>query len=54
MARALADGAPLTVEAASTLHRLEHDDFCFPDLDPAWGRDPGPAPALPGAGELPD
>jgi 1,4-alpha-glucan branching enzyme len=42
MARTLENGAPITVEAANTLHRLEHDDFCFPDLDPAWGRDPAP------------
>jgi 1,4-alpha-glucan branching enzyme len=53
MARALADGAPLTVEAAGTLHRLEHEDFCFPDLDATWARDPGPAAALPSGGESP-
>jgi len=38
LARALADGNPLTVEAAGMLRRLEREDFCFPELDPAWGR----------------
>ena len=44
MARSLADGQPLSVEAADTLRRLEREDFCFPDLDPAWafGRPGGP------------
>jgi 1,4-alpha-glucan branching enzyme len=37
LARTLADGHPLTVEAAGMLRRLEREDFCFPDLDPAWG-----------------
>ncbi len=37
MARVLADGQPLSVEAADTLRRLEREDFLFPDLDPAWG-----------------
>ncbi|MBI4246053.1 MAG: DUF1957 domain-containing protein, partial [Candidatus Rokubacteria bacterium] len=37
MARTLADGHPLSVEAADTLRRLEREDFCFPDLDPTWG-----------------
>jgi 1,4-alpha-glucan branching enzyme len=37
LARSLADGRPLTVEAAGMLRRLEREDFCFPDLDPAWG-----------------
>jgi 1,4-alpha-glucan branching enzyme len=37
LARAVADGNPLTVEAAGMLRRLEREDFCFPDLDPAWG-----------------
>jgi len=32
--------SPLTVEAAETLRRLEREDFCFPDLDPAWARPP--------------
>jgi 1,4-alpha-glucan branching enzyme len=38
LARSLADGNPLTVEAAGMLRRLEREDFCFPELDPAWGR----------------
>jgi 1,4-alpha-glucan branching enzyme len=38
MARSLADGHPLTVEAADTLRRLEREDFVFPDVDPAWAR----------------
>jgi 1,4-alpha-glucan branching enzyme len=38
MVRTLRDGEPLSVEAATTLRRLERDDFCFPDVDPAWGR----------------
>jgi 1,4-alpha-glucan branching enzyme len=38
LARTLADGNPLTVEAAGMLRRLEREDFCFPELDPAWGR----------------
>ncbi|MGH7325303.1 MAG: 1,4-alpha-glucan branching protein domain-containing protein [Candidatus Rokuibacteriota bacterium] len=37
LARGLADGHPLTAEAAGMLRRLERQDFCFPDLDPAWG-----------------
>jgi 1,4-alpha-glucan branching enzyme len=36
MARVLADGQPLSVEAADTLRRLEREDFVFPDLDPTW------------------
>ncbi len=40
LARALADGQPLTAEAAGMLRRLERQDFCFPDLDPAWGLGP--------------
>jgi 1,4-alpha-glucan branching enzyme len=38
MARALAGGEPLSAEGAGMLRRLERQDFCFPDLDPAWGR----------------
>jgi 1,4-alpha-glucan branching enzyme len=34
--RAISAGEPLSVEAAETLRRLEREDFCFPDLDPAW------------------
>jgi 1,4-alpha-glucan branching enzyme len=37
IARTLAGGEPLTVEAAETLRRLEREDFCFADLDPTWG-----------------
>ena len=37
MARALEAGDPLSADAAESLRRLERDDFCFPDLDPAWG-----------------
>ncbi len=40
VARTLADGHPLTVEAAAMLRRLEREDFCFPDLDPSWGLGP--------------
>ncbi|HSE93786.1 MAG TPA: 1,4-alpha-glucan branching protein domain-containing protein [Methylomirabilota bacterium] len=38
MARALAGGEPLSAEGAGMLRRLERQEFCFPDLDPAWGR----------------
>jgi 1,4-alpha-glucan branching enzyme len=38
LARALADGQALSPEAAGMLRRLEREDFCFPDLDPAWAR----------------
>jgi 1,4-alpha-glucan branching enzyme len=37
IARAVAGGSPMSVEAAETLRRLEREDFLFPDLDPAWG-----------------
>jgi len=37
MARALEAGDPLSSDAAESLRRIERDDFCFPDLDPAWG-----------------
>src|SRR5262245_505941 len=37
IARALEGGEPLSPEAAAVLQRLEREDFCFPDLDPAWG-----------------
>jgi 1,4-alpha-glucan branching enzyme len=36
MARALEAGDPLSSDAAESLRRIERDDFCFPDLDPAW------------------
>jgi 1,4-alpha-glucan branching enzyme len=37
MARRLEAGDPLSADAAESLQRLERDDFCFPNLDPAWG-----------------
>jgi 1,4-alpha-glucan branching enzyme len=40
MARQLENGEPLTVDGANTLRRLEREDFCFPDLDPAWAQAP--------------
>jgi len=40
MARTLGNGETLSAEAAETLRRLEREDFCFPDLDPAWGLGP--------------
>jgi 1,4-alpha-glucan branching enzyme len=40
MAATVAEGQPLSAEAATTLRRLEREDFCFPDLDPAWGQAP--------------
>jgi 1,4-alpha-glucan branching enzyme len=43
MARRLRDGEPLSVEAVELLRRLEREDFCFPDLDPGWGAQPGAA-----------
>jgi 1,4-alpha-glucan branching enzyme len=38
MAHTVRGGTPLSTEAAETLHRLEREDFIFPDLDPAWAR----------------
>src|SRR5438874_5204314 len=40
MARGLASGEPLSPDDAHSLRRLERQDFCFPDLDPAWGMGP--------------
>jgi 1,4-alpha-glucan branching enzyme len=40
MARALEAGDTLSPDATHSLGRLERDDFCFPDLNPAWGLDP--------------
>ena len=40
MARGLASGEPLSPDDAHSLRRLEREDFCFPDLDPAWGMGP--------------
>jgi 1,4-alpha-glucan branching enzyme len=37
MARHLQHGEPMSGDAADLLRRLERDDFCFPDIDPAWG-----------------
>jgi 1,4-alpha-glucan branching enzyme len=34
------DGEPLASEDADTVRRLEREDFCFPDLDPAWAHGP--------------
>jgi 1,4-alpha-glucan branching enzyme len=41
MAHTLRQGRPLSADAAETLRRLEREDFVFPDLDPAWAREPG-------------
>jgi 1,4-alpha-glucan branching enzyme len=40
MARRLQQGDAMSVEAADLLRRLEREDFCFADLDPAWGLPP--------------
>ncbi len=40
MARGLQAGEPLSIDDANSLRRLEREDFCFPDLDPAWGLGP--------------
>ena len=40
MAHTVRGGTPLSTEAAETLHRLEREDFIFPDLDPSWARAP--------------
>jgi 1,4-alpha-glucan branching enzyme len=40
MVATLAQGHALAPEAADTLRRLEREDFCFPDLDPAWSQAP--------------
>src|SRR5437867_2952671 len=40
MARGLASGEPLSPDDANSLRRLEREDFCFPDLQPAWGMGP--------------
>src|SRR5437867_549377 len=40
MARGLASGESLSPDDANSLRRLEREDFCFPDLDPAWGVGP--------------
>jgi 1,4-alpha-glucan branching enzyme len=41
MLRGLRAGDALSPEDAGMLRRLEREDFCFPDLDPAWGLPPG-------------
>ena len=43
LARGLAAGEALSTDDANTLRRLEREDFCFPDLEPAWGLAPVPA-----------
>jgi 1,4-alpha-glucan branching enzyme len=40
MARRLQQGDAISVEAADLLRRLEREDFCFAELDPAWGLAP--------------
>ena len=40
MARTLADGHPLSEEAADTLRRLEREDFVFQPLDLGWAQPP--------------
>ena len=40
MAHTVRGGMPLSTEAAEMLHRLEREDFVFPDLDPAWAKAP--------------
>jgi 1,4-alpha-glucan branching enzyme len=37
MTRSLLDGQPISGEGGGMLARLEREDFCFPELDPAWG-----------------
>jgi 1,4-alpha-glucan branching enzyme len=36
MLRGLRGGEALSTDDANILRRLEREDFCFPDLDPAW------------------
>ena len=36
IARSLRAGEPLAPDTAELVRRLERQDFCFPDLDPAW------------------
>lgn len=40
MLRGLRAGEALSTENAGMLRRLEREDFCFPDLDPAWALPP--------------
>ncbi|MBM3220524.1 MAG: DUF1957 domain-containing protein [Candidatus Rokubacteria bacterium] len=40
MARSLADGQTLSVEAADTLRRLEREDFVFAGLQTGWAQSP--------------
>jgi 1,4-alpha-glucan branching enzyme len=42
VAGVLLRGEPLSPEAATLVQRVEREDFCFPDLDAAWGQVPGP------------
>ncbi len=41
MLKGLRAGETLSTDDAAILRRLEREDFCFPDLDPAWGLPPG-------------
>lgn len=40
MASTLRGGEPLSIEAITTLRRLEREDFVFPDLDTSWAQAP--------------
>jgi 1,4-alpha-glucan branching enzyme len=40
MLRGLDTGEPLSPDDANILRQLEREDFCFADLDPAWGLGP--------------
>jgi 1,4-alpha-glucan branching enzyme len=40
MAHTLRQGRSLSTDAVETLHRLEREDFVFPDLKPSWAQAP--------------
>jgi 1,4-alpha-glucan branching enzyme len=40
MAHGVRGGTPLSTESEEILHRLEREDFVFPDLDLAWAKPP--------------
>jgi 1,4-alpha-glucan branching enzyme len=40
MAHTLRQGQPLSADAVEILHRLEREDFVFPDLEPSWAQAP--------------
>jgi 1,4-alpha-glucan branching enzyme len=40
MAHSIRGGNALSTETEEILHRLEREDFVFPDLDPAWAKPP--------------